>query len=183
MSNPDNEVHTSTLGLFGSSIPVALLYWLFLIALFSYKDSMSYFNIYLWLLFPIFAYLMGAVMNIINQYITCKTIHAGKAFLGAVPLLGSVLISMGIGSISYCRIPPTSAFAPLFYSQSMDVLPNDNNKSNIKSKVHKYCCPQKSTLEHIEKTFPMIKGISMGFYVLFGVLFGNVIGSGLSSIC
>jgi hypothetical protein len=180
MSNPDNELHTSTLSLFGTSLPLSILFFLILLTLYSYNDIVPYFNIIIWLIFPIIVYLVGAVVNIINQYISCKNINAGKAFLGSIPVLLSVLISMGIGSISYCRIPPTSAFAPLFYNQSIDVI---SNNSNIQKKIGKYCCPEKDTLENIEKKYPMLKGISVGFYVIFGVLFGNVIGNGLSSIC
>ena len=184
MSNPDNKTTTSTLETFGISVPLGIVYGLLLMFLFMNKDSVPFFNIVLWIIFPVVAFLLSAVMNIINQYVSCKTTDAGKAFLGAVPSLISVIIAMGFGSISYCRIPVTSVFAPLLLNKQVDVLSNDNvSPSGIKQAVRTYCCPSKMTLTQVEELYPQLKGISMGFYVLFGVLFGNVFGTGLSSVC
>ncbi len=183
MSNPDNKTTTSTLETFGISIPLGIVYGLLLLFLFMNKDSVPFFNIVLWIIFPIFAFLISGVVNIINQYVTCKKVDAGKAFLGAVPSLISILIAMGVGSISYCRIPVTSVFAPLLLDKQVDVLSNNTNSNGIKKAVQTYCCPSKMTLSQVEELYPQLKGISMGFYVLFGVLFGNVFGTGFSSVC
>jgi hypothetical protein len=41
----------------------------------------------------------------------------------------------------------------------------------------------KLTLESVETKFPLVTGLAYGFYVMFGILFGTTIGSGMSSIC
>lgn len=184
MSNPDNKTTTTTVETFGISVPLGFIYGLLLMFLFMNKDSIPFFNLVLWLGFPIIAFLIAAVVNIINQYVTCKSVDSGKAFLGAVPSLISIYIAMGFGSISYCRIPVTSVFAPLLLDKQVDVLSNDSiSPSGIKQAVRTYCCPSKMTLSQVEDAYPQLKGIAMGFYVLFGVLFGNVFGTGLSSVC
>jgi hypothetical protein len=184
MVNPDNKTTTTSLETFGISIPLGIIYTIILIFLFMNKDSIPFFNLFLWVIFPIIAFSLSSVVNIINQYISCNKINTGKAFLGAIPSLISILIAMGFGNISYCRIPITSVFAPIFLNQQIDILSNNNiNSSDIKETVKKYCCPTKMTLSQVEEMYPQLKGISIGFYVLFGVLFGNVFGTGLSSIC
>ncbi len=183
-SNPDNKVTTTTFETFGIAIPLGIMYGILLTILFIYKDSIPLFSVVLWIIFPIIAYLISSTVNIINQYITCKTTDAGKAFLGGVPTLISILLAMVCGNISYCRIPITSVFAPLIINQDADILSNNSKQPSITEKsLRTYCCPNKMTLSEIENLYPQLKGISMGFYVLFGVLFGSVFGSGLSSIC
>lgn len=203
-TNPDNEIKSSTLGLLGSSLPLALLYVLILMVLFSQSKNLPFFNIFFWIIFPITVYLIGSIMNIINQLIVCKKTNIGQAFLGGIPIVISVLVAMGIGIIDYCRIPVVSALAPLFYGNTVDVISNTNirksNKSNgsemgwysnpikkfISTKSKMYggsCCQPTMSLEKIENDFPMIKGISIGFYVIFGVLFGNIFGNGISITC
>ena len=184
MSNPDNKVTTSTVGTFGLSIPLGIFYGLLLFILFLNKSSIPHFNLFLWAVFPVVVYLMGFAVNIINQYVSCNTIDAGKAFLGSIPSTLSVIISMGFATFSYCRIPVTSVFAPFTMSQDVDVISNNSTTpGNIKRAVRTYCCPEKMTLAQVEDLYPQLTGISYAFYVFFGVLFGTVFGAGLSSIC
>ncbi len=184
MSNPDNKVTTSTTGTFGLSIPLGIFYGLLLFILFLNKQTIPSFNIFLWVVFPIIVYLMGFGVNILNQYVTCNTIDAGRAFLGSIPSTLSVIISMGFATFSYCRIPVTSVFAPFIMNQGVDVLANNSTEpGNVKRAARTYCCPEQVTLSQIEELYPQLKGISYAFYVFFGVLFGTVFGAGLSSIC
>jgi len=183
MSNPDNKTTTTTFESFNISLPLAIFYAIILFILFMNSPYIPFFSIILWIIFPIFTFLIGSVVNIINQYISCRSTDVGKAFLGAIPTMLSVLLSIVIGNISYCRIPITSVFAPLVLDQSVDVTSNVKNMNDIKKTVRTYCCPSKMTLSEIEDSYPQLKGISIGFYVIFGVLFGNVLGAGISSIC
>lgn len=183
MSNPDIKV--PSVDSLSIAFPVSILFVLVLVFVFQLKDSISHFKLLLWLGFPIFTFLIVSVVNIISQYITCRTTNAGKAFLGALPSLGSVLIGLGIASIPYCRIPVATVFAPLIIGQTIDVTRDKStaNINSLKNSNSKECCIPKLTLESIEYKYPIISGLSYGFYVMFSVLFGIVIGTGLSTIC
>lgn len=183
MSNPDIKV--PSVDSLSVAFPVSILFVLITIFLFQLKDSISYFNLILWVGFPIVTFLIAAVVNIITQYVTCRTTNAGKAFLGALPSFGSILIGLGIASISYCRIPVASVFAPLIIGQSIDITKDKQtvNINSLKNSNSKECCIPKLTLEAIETKYPIITGLSYGFYIMFSILFGIVIGTGLSTIC
>jgi hypothetical protein len=176
MPNPDNKITTSTIETFGISLPLGFVYAILLMILFMNKDNIPLFNGVLWIIFPIIVFLLGTVVNIINQYISCHTVHAGNALLGAIPSLISVLVAMGIGSISFCRIPAVTVFAPFLVGNNVNIISN-NGQSDKK------CCPNTMSLSQVENSYPQLKGLAIGFYVIFGVLFGNVFGTGLSSIC
>ena len=183
MSNPDIKVPTvDSLTL---ALPVSILFLLITIALFQLKDSIPSFNLVIWIGFPIITIIVTGIVNIISQYITCKTTNTGKALLGTIPSIGTVLLGLGIASISYCRIPVTSVFAPLIIGQTIDVTKDRSNVNinALKNGISKECCIPKLTLESIESKYPLIKGISYGFYMMFSILFGMTIGTGISTIC
>jgi hypothetical protein len=183
MSNPDIKV--PSVDSLTTAFPVSILFVIFTIALFQYRDSISYFKVLLWFGFPIFTFLIASVVNIITQYISCRTVNAGKAFLGGLPSLVSMVIGLGIASISYCRIPVASVFAPLIIGQTIDVTKDKTNTNinSLKNSNSKECCIPKLSLEVIEAKYPIIAGLSYGFYIMFSILFGIVIGTGLSTIC
>ncbi len=175
MPNPDNKITTSTMETFGISLPLGFVYGILLMILFMNKDSIPFFNAVLWIIFPVIVFLVGTVVNIINQYISCHTVHTGNALLGSIPSLISVLLAMGVGSISFCRIPVTSVFAPFLVGNNVNITSNGQSD--------KKCCPNTMSLSQVENSYPQLKGLAIGFYVIFGVLFGNVFGNGISSIC
>jgi hypothetical protein len=200
-TNPDNNTTSSITQSFSISFAFAfVVFWLFVI-LFINKNSLSTitFNIILWVLLPIISYLLASTVNIINQSIVCGKSDAGMAFLGGLPTLGTVYIGMFISMFSICRIPVVSAVAPMLTKTTIDIISksnknNSNNNSNINinsnsgnnsrntNSINK-CCPKRVTLETIEKEIPSLQGIAYGFYVLFSMMFGNVIGTGLSINC
>ena len=55
--------------------------------------------------------------------------------------------------------------------------------NSLKNSNSKECCIPKLSLEYIENKYPLVEGMSYGFYLMFSVLFGVVIGTGLSTIC
>jgi hypothetical protein len=182
MSNPDMKV--STVDSLTSGIPIAILFLLITLLLFQFRDSIPSFKIVLWLGFPILSLVIVSVVNMILQYVSCKTTNVGKAILGALPSVGAILIALGVSSVSYCRIPIASVFTPLVVGQTVDITKDKSTVSNINSlKNSKECCIPKLTLESIENRYPTIQGISYGFYMMFSILFSMVLGTGISSIC
>ena len=183
MSNPDKS--TSNLDSLTISIPISILFLLITVVLFLFKDSIPFFNLILWILFPIVGYIICAGVNILSQYRSCQKIDAGKAFLGGLPSLGTIYLGLAIASISYCRIPVASVIAPLMIGRTVNITNNSSsvNINSLKNSNSKECCSPRLTLETIESRYPLIAGISHGFYVMFSIIFGLTIGNGISAIC
>jgi hypothetical protein len=183
MSNPD--IKSPTTDSLTTAFPVAILFFLITLIIFQFKESIHPFKYILWIGFPIITLIIVAITNTVSQYISCKTVNFGKALLGSLPSVGAILIGLGISSISYCRIPIASVFAPLIVGQTIDVTQNKNTTTinSLKNSNSKECCISKLSLETIENNYPLIEGISYGFYILFSALFGVVIGTGISTIC
>jgi len=183
MSNPDIKI--STVDSLTSAIPISILFLILILVLFQFRDSIPSFKLILWIAFPIFCFFTVAIVNVILQYVSCKTTNVGKAILGALPTLGTILLGLGISSISYCRIPIASVFAPLLIGQTIDITKNKStmNINTLKNSNSKECCIPKFTLSSVESNFPIINGISYGFYIIFSTLYGMVIGTGISTIC
>ena len=184
MANPD-ITKSSNIDSFLSGLPVAILFLLITAFLFNLRDSVSSFRIVLWSTLILLAFGVSTGVNFAVQYIGCKKTDAGKAFLGSVPSIVGVLVALIISSISYCRIPITSVLAPLFVGKQVDITKDKSTATinSLKNSNSKECCLPKLTLESVESKFPLVAGLSHGFYVMFGILFGTVIGSGMSSIC
>jgi hypothetical protein len=185
MSNPDTTTSMSTNALPPSAIPVSLFFMLVIIFLFKIKDSIPVFNIVLWVVIPILVIVVTTGVNAISQYTSCRKTNIGKAILGSLVGGLGILISLGIASISYCRIPIASFFAPLMVGKSVDITKNKSNTTinSLKNSNSKECCVPKLTLEMVESRYPIIAGFSYGFYSIFGILFGIVVGNNISSIC
>jgi hypothetical protein len=179
MSNPDTN--GSNIDTLSTAIPVAIFFLLITIFIFQIRDSIPSFTftLILWLGFPIIMFIITSIVNVISQYVSCKTTNVGKAMLGSLPTFATIFAGLGVASISYCRIPIASVFTPLIVGETVDVTKNKSNASvnAIKNGIYKL------TLENIESKYPVIAGISYGFYTMFAVLFGMVIGNGLSTIC
>jgi len=183
MSNPDKS--SINLDALTVGTPTAILFFLILLVLFIFKESIPTFRLVLWLAFPIIGYFVCVIVNIINQFVSCKKVDANKAFLGGLPSLGTIFLALTIASIPYCRIPVASVFTPLFVGKTVDVVKNSTvtSANSLKNSNSKECCTPKMTLESIESQFPVVAGISYGFYMMFAILFGVTIGSGISTIC
>lgn len=182
MSEPDNSgFHFASLG------PPLLISLFFLFGFYVLFDlrEWSYFSVLLWIGVPIFASLISFLNNLATQLVSCNTIDAGRAAIGSLPVIGTVLLGLAISSWPYCRIPIASVFAPLFLGDSMDVVmtKGNTNVNSIKNSNSGKCCSPKVTLESIESKYPSIDGLNRGFYVMFSVLFGFVIGTSVSTIC
>ena len=185
MANPDTSSTGSNVDSLLTAFPVAILFFLITMVLFQFRDVFNSLELILWITIPTLAFIITSAVNMISQYINCRKTNVGKAMLGALPSFGAVIIGLGIASVSFCRIPVTSVFAPLMIGKTVDVTKNKSTTTinSLKNSNSKECCVPKLTLETIENQYPLIAGISYGFYILFSILFGMVIGNGLSSIC
>lgn len=184
MANPD-ITKSSNLNSLLTGLPVAILFLLITAFLFNLRDSVGSFKVVLWSVLLALAFVIGSGVNFATQYVSCNTTNAGKALLGSVPTIVGVLAALIISSFSYCRIPITSVLAPLFVGKQVDITKDKSTATinSLKNNISKECCLPKLTLENVESRFPLVAGLSYGFYIMFGILFGTVIGSGMSSIC
>jgi hypothetical protein len=184
MSNPDTKSSINFDGL-TTAVPVAIFFLLITTAFFLFRDSLSSFKIILWVGMILIAFIISSIVNIVTQYITCKKVDAGKAFLGSVPSVIGTVVALGISSIDWCRIPIASFFSPFFIRKPAEITKNKatTNINSLKNSNSKECCVPKLTLEMVESRYPLLQGLSYGFYIMFGVIFGTVIGTGFSTLC
>jgi hypothetical protein len=184
MSEPDKSGFN--FNFMSISFPISIVFLMGTIMYFdAYQNSLPNFYVYLWILLPIIACLMLFITNIINQYISCRKVDQLKALMGGLPVIVTTLIGVAIASISYCRVPIASVFVPLILGDSVDVVKGNGNTNmnSIKNSNSKKCCLPKISLEGVESAYPIITGISYGFYIMFSILFGAVFGNSLSTIC
>jgi hypothetical protein len=150
------------------AIPAGIILFVSVLLLFEFQRSIPYFTAVLWIGIPILAFLITAVMNLVSQYMYCHHVNSGKALLGSIPSVFAVLIGLVVSSFSICRIPVVSIVEPLLTK---------------KTPAKPGCCPPPSSLETIEADFPIVSGLSYGFYLFFSMLFGIVFGSGIAVVC
>jgi len=188
MSNPDIKITGVKMPSVNSlyiAFPISILFVLMTLTLFYLKESIPSFRLVFRLSIPLAAIVITGAANVIIQYTTCNTTDIGKALLGTVPIFVAIIIGLGLSSISYCRIPIVSLFAPLFMKKTVDVTTDKTSASvnSIKNSTSKECCSPKLNLRTIEQRFPLLEGLSVGFYLMFSILFGMVIGTGVSRVC
>lgn len=183
MVNPDNTSFNADS--LAAAFPTAIIFLVVILFLFQLRDSVPGFKLILWIGLPIITVVIGGCINLASQYVVCKTTNAEKAFLGSLPLLAGVIIALLVSSISYCRIPVASVFTPLIAGTTIDITKRNSTATinSLKNSKSKECCAPKMTLESIESRYPIIAGLAYGFYVMFGVLFGMVIGNSVATIC
>jgi len=184
MSEPDKSGFN--FNFMSISFPISIVFFIGILLYFTtYQNSLPNFYVYLWIILPIIACLMLFITNIINQYISCRKVDQLKALTGGLPVIVTTLIGLTIASISYCRVPIASVFVPLIIGDSVDVVKGNGNTNmnSIKNSNSKKCCLPKISLETVEANYPIITGISYGFYIMFSILFGSVFGNSLSIIC
>lgn len=174
------------------AFPAGVFLFMITLLLFQSFSKHSFFTILLWAGIPIIAYIMSVLVLMGAQTSVCDKIDGGKAMLGSIPTVIAVLIGLGVSYISFCRIPIASVFAPMFVDQSVDVvrsvknntgLQNLNSVRNSKNAGKNTCCSPIVTLEAIEDKFPMVTGLSYGFYVFFASMFGLIVGASTATVC
>lgn len=180
MTNPDTQ--SSCAGSIITGLPVAIFIFVISMFLFQIQDSIPYFKIVFWIIIIILAVASTATLNVITQYSNCQKTDIGRAFMGALPTLGTVLLALVIASFAACRTPVISVVAPLYTNKS-NSKNMANNSINASKNSNSKGLNIKQSGGNIENQFPVVSGISYGFYIMFGLLFGIVMGSGVSNIC
>jgi hypothetical protein len=178
MSNPDSSVD----GLY-AAFPSAIFIFIVTLALFQVMSSHASFKWVLWIGVPLLGYIAAVAMNVASQYTACGGITFGNAALGGIPSFIAAWIGLIIASFETCRIPVASVFAPIFVGKTVDVTRNESNMAVNAVRNSKACCSPKLMLEDIEASVPMIKGLGYGFYLIFAMLFGGIIGTGIAVVC
>jgi hypothetical protein len=190
MANPDTSKSNSGF-LYGSTISYAVAVVLVNILLYFYMNSIPYFNFIYWLIFPILIYIGSMCVNMLGQVSSCGTAKPGQALLGGIPTIIGAYVGMALGQIKYFRLPVASAFSSLVTSKPYDLVLDSSEKITnsaevitkaCDAKTNFLCTPQMGLLE-AERRAPMLKGISIGYYMFFGILCGQVVSSGLSQSC
>jgi hypothetical protein len=153
-------------------IPTAVIVFLFVFMIFQWEYLMPSFRMFLYIGVPVMIYFLTALVTLLAQYSGCSTLRIQDVFLYSTPSIIFSYIALLISYFSFCRIPIGSVIAPLFIQTPP---PDPSNPAS--------CCAQRVTLEALEKTQPMVKGFSHGFYLFFSTLFGTLISIGFASIC
>jgi len=157
-TSPDDRTTGFT---YASTVILALIVLLTTILLFRSFSTINGFGLILWIGIPLIVYLVGGCLNLLGQYISCQAVDTGRAFLGSLVLLATTLIALVISSIPMLRLPVGSVFAPLFDT--------------------KMSC--NASLIPLEEKYPTLKGISYGYYLLWAILFGQIMNANFSAAC
>ena len=159
-SNDSTYVENKTF-VYSSTIIFSIFSALCIIVLYINKGIIPFFNMIIWIGFPLFIYIISSVLNIFGQWLSCKHVNAGRGFLTAFTTLGFVYLSLLITKLEILRLPIGSLVAPLISSPDF----------------YKY------PLQVLEEKYPIILSSSVAYYVFWGVMFGQIITSGLSAAC
>ena len=154
-SNPDKLSGTTTILNITLAVFSALIVILFFY-IFGGSRMSSIGITLLWLAIPMGITMLSMAMNAVNELIRCGSVNMITHLKVSWVTLVIVYIVLGITSISYIRAPITSLFSGFF--------------------------PDPTVLG-VEAKSPTIRGVAVGYYMLFGVLLAQVITSGYGSIC
>jgi len=171
MPNPDTKQGSS----YSFSFVIGIL--MFIITFFIISKTNTdefYIKIILFLILSVIAYAISLLCNFASQLYMGKDIDSTIALKGAIPSGVSVFIGSILASISMCRIPVASLFAPLFMEESIEQPVNSPSPGSVK-----VCHITNLTLEHVESQYKSIIGISWGFYTSISMMVGMMIGGGI----
>ncbi len=157
-TSPDDRTTGFT---YGSTVILAFIVLLTTILFFRYFSTTAGFQLMIWIGIPLIVYLVGGCLNLLGQYIACQSVDAGRAFLSSLVLLGTTLVALIISSFAILRVPVASVFAPLFETKM----------------------PCNTGLIPLEAKYPTLKGISYGYYLMWGILFGQIMNANFSAAC
>ena len=154
-SNPDKLSGTTTVFNITLAVLSALLVIVFFY-MFGTNTFSSLANILLWVAIPMGITLLSIAINAINQLIRCDSVNMVTHLKVSWVTLLLVYVVLGITTISYVRAPITSLFSGFFPD---------------------------ATVIGLENRIPVIRGVAVGYYMLFGVLLSQVITSGYGTNC
>jgi len=161
MSRPDTTSSFSIgLGVLGSIVLVMIIGGIF----FYFTGTPLY--VALFTIVPLAGFILSALIHTQSQLMMCPSLHGETILYGGLPTVVTTLVGMGIASIPFCRIPIASVVAPW-----------------VAKPPATSCCAPSPSLKEVERAHPSIMAASYGFYTFFAMMFGVVIGSGISSAC
>lgn len=161
MSHPDTTRSFSIgLGVLGGILMTVII-----AGLFFYFTGTSL-MIALFTIVPLVGFLLSTLIHTQSQYQMCPRLHGATILYGGLPTVVTTLIGLGIASIPFCRIPIASVVASWVITSPATT-----------------CCAPSPSLKEVEKAHPSIMAASYGFYTFFAMMFGVVVGSGISSAC
>ena len=165
MGNPDKGISPVWAGFISGITLVAIF-----IVITRYIDYNKDFNnmFIVFGIIAIIAYIFSVIINILSQYFECDKVEFKQVFLGGLPSIGTIFLSFLIPYFKVCRIPIISLFSSFS---------NQNNNQNKNT-----CCSALS-MDEIERNNPMLHTIAYSFYILWGMIYGTVIGKSMSTIC
>ena len=134
--------------------------------IFFYSSNISSLYVALFVAIPLTGFILSALIQTQAQHQLCPRLHGKTILYGALPTVITTLIGLGVAMIPYCRIPIASVVAPWMAPPPAAA-----------------CCAPSPSLKEIEKANPQIMAVSFGFYTFFAMMFGVVLGSGISSAC
>ena len=161
MSRPDT---TSSFSI-GLGVLGGILMTMIIGAIFFYVTGTPLY-VALFTIVPLVGFLLSALIHTQSQYEMCPSLHGKTILYAGLPTVATTLVGMGIASIPFCRIPVASVVAPW-----------------VTTPPASSCCAPSPSLKEVEKAHPSIMAASYGFYTFFAMMFGVVIGSGISSAC
>lgn len=147
---------------YSSTTILAIFSVICIVVLYLFKSNVPSFQMIVWIGFPILIYILSSCLNMMGQHLTCKSINAGKGFLTALTTLVSVYLFMLLSKIQFLRLPIGSIIAP-FVAPANEVC--------------------KLSLKELEEKYPIVLSIATSYYVFWGVVFGQIITSGMSAAC
>lgn len=127
--------------------------------------------IYQWVIYPVIMYILSVCVFLIGNTIYCKgPVNVGRAFISSLSTYISIIGFMILSSFSFLRIPIASVLGRL------------EIPTNAMKQADKQLYSSQGILA-LEYLFPRLKGLSVGFYMFFAIMFGQVITSSLSQTC
>ena len=127
--------------------------------------------IYQWVIYPVIMYILSVCVFLIGNTIYCKgPVNVGRAFISSLSTYISIIGFMILSSFSFLRIPIASVIGRL------------EIPTNAMKQADKQLYSSQGILA-LEYLFPRLKGLSVGFYMFFAIMFGQVITSSLSQTC
>ena len=175
MPNPDIKQGTS----YSFSFVIGILMFIITFFIISKMNTDEfYIKIILFFILSVIAYAISLLCNFALQLYMGKDIDSTIALKGAIPSGVSVFIGSILASISMCRIPVASLFAPLFMEESSEQPVANSPEPDSPGSV-KVCHITNLTLEYVESQYKSIIGISWGFYTSISMVVGMMIGGGI----
>jgi hypothetical protein len=155
MTSDTNQPNNAVF-IYTSTVALSIMIVIGIIVIYMFQQFIgSYFMTVIWGAVPLLTLIIGMSINMIGQKITCNAVNPANAIKGALPVVGLLYAGLGLGQISYFRAPVASLFAQI---------------------------PNVSVL-NVEAKYPYIKGAGVAYWAFWSVMLGQVIGSGMATIC